>query len=429
MIPRYSPPEIAGIWSEENKFAAWLKVETAALRARAEAGEIPPEVPDEVERSAKFSIERIDELEREFHHDVVAFITNVGEHIGDNSQYFHQGMTSSDVLDTALALQLKQASQLILGKIDYLLKVLKTQAVKYKHVQTAGRTHGVHAETTTFGLKLANFYAEVYRGRGRFTEAASQVEIGKLSGAVGTYPLMPPSIEKRTMEILGLQPDTISNQIVQRDRHAFYLAAIAVLGGTLERIALEIRHLSRTEVGEALEPFGKKQRGSSAMPHKKNPITCERICGLARILRADALAGMENQALWHERDISHSSVERVILPDSTILIYYMLDRTIYVLEGMAVFPEKMADNLEITGGLIHSQKILNLLLDKGFTRDSAYNIVQRCAMAARERGLSFSQSLEEDDEAKKMISSEDIQRAFKADLPHVNEIFRRLGLD
>ena len=428
MIQRYSLPEISSVWSEENKFANWLKVEIAVLRARAETGEIPSPVPDEVERTAAFTIERIDELEKEFHHDVVAFITNVGENIGENARYFHQGLTSSDVLDTALALQLKQSSEILLHSIDRLLEPLAKQARKYKNALIAGRTHGVHAEPTTFGLKLAGFHAELKRGKERLEYAANQVRVGKISGAVGTYPLLGPEIEVRVMKLLGLEPDPVSNQIVQRDRHAFYMSTLAVIGGTLERIALEIRHLSRTEVGEVLEPFGKKQRGSSAMPHKKNPITCERICGLARILRANAMAAMENQALWHERDISHSSVERIILPDSAILLDYMLDRTKFVVEGMSVHTEAMWHNLGITGGLIFSQRALNILLDKGFSREKAYLIVQRCAQEARKKSIPLSQAIEEDVEAGEMLSTSEIEEAFEADLPHVDTIFERLDL-
>ncbi len=428
MIKRYSRPEISSIWNEESKFAAWLKVETAALQARAEAEQIPPSAFETVKRDAKFSVQRIEELEAELHHDVIAFINNVGEHIGESARYFHQGLTSSDVLDTALALQIKASSKILSTGIEKLLNALADKAREHKNTVMAGRTHGVHAEPTTFGLKLAGFYAEIQRGRERFRRAAEDVEYGKLSGAVGTYSLLSPDIESRVMEILELRPDPVSTQIVQRDRHAYYLATIAVIGGTLERLALEIRHLARTEVGEALEPFAKKQRGSSAMPHKKNPIICERICGMARLLRANAMVAMENQALWHERDISHSSVERIILPDSVILLDYILDKIRYIVEGISVFPQKMQENLELTDGLIHSQQVLNALLDKGLDRDRAYLQVQRCAMKARDQRRPFKEELKADNEIRNILSETEIDNAMQADLKHIDDVFNRLGL-
>ena len=428
MIERYSRPEISSIWSDESRFEFWLKVEIAVLQARAEAGDIPFSVYESVKNEARFSVERINELEAELHHDVIAFITNVGEHIGENSRYFHQGMTSSDALDTALALQLKRSSAVLKKGIEKLLNALAEKAREHKHTPIAGRTHGVHAEPTTFGLKLAGFYAELERGLNRFKNAAREVECGKLSGSVGTYSLLGPEIERRVMEILELSPDPISNQIVQRDRHANYLNVIAVIGGTLERLALEIRHLARTEVGEVLEPFGKKQRGSSAMPHKKNPVICERICGMARLLRAYAMSAMENQALWHERDISHSSVERVILPDSAALLDYMLDKACAVIEGMSVFPERMKENMNLTGGLIHSQSVLNALLEKGLDRDRAYTLVQRCAMQSRSEDKPFKDVLLEDDEMRGFLNDAEIENALKTDLKYIDAVFQRLGI-
>ena len=428
MIKRYSRGEISSVWSEENRFRNWLKVEMAVIQARSEEGVVSYNAFEEIQGKASFSVKRINELEAELHHDVIAFTTNVGEHIGDNSRYFHQGLTSSDVLDTALALQLIEASRIIAEGLKKLKIILAEEAIHYKYSPIPGRTHGVHAEPMTFGLKLAGFYAELTRDIERFKTAVRGVEYGKISGAVGTYPYLSPQIEARVMEILGLKPDPISTQIVQRDRHAYYLATIAVIGGTLERLALEIRHLSRTEVGELLEPFGIKQRGSSAMPHKKNPIICERICGLARILRANALAGMENQALWHERDISHSSVERIILPDSTILLDYILDRMCYVVSEMAVFPDKMSDNLNITNGLIHSQAVLNALLDKGIDRDTAYKLVQKCAMEARNQGISLSQKLKSNEIICNILSMQEIEACFQVKLGSVEEVFKRLGL-
>ncbi len=428
MIKRYTRPEIGAVWTDENKYKCWLKVETAVLQARADSGEIPAGVPDEVRRDAAFSVERIEEIEAETRHDVIAFITNIGEHIGKNSQYFHQGLTSSDVLDTALALQIQEASKIISQGIENLLSVLAVQAKKYKNTPIAGRTHGVHAEPTTFGLKLAGFYAELSRDYERFKTAVEDIRFGKISGAVGTYSLLNPSIEAKVMESLDLMPDPVSTQIVQRDRHAYYMATLAVIGGTLERLALEIRHLSRTELTEALEPFGKKQRGSSAMPHKKNPVICENICGCARLIRANSMAAMENQALWHERDISHSSVERIILPDSTILLDYMLDRAAFVVKDMTVYPENMLKNLQISGGLIYSQSVLNLILNKGFDRDTAYRMVQKCAMKSRDEGLPFEEVLKKDEEIMEIASESEISKCFTKAVEYVDTVFSKLGL-
>ena len=428
MIKRYTRPEIGNIWTEENRYRNWLKVEIAVLQARAESGDIPAVVPDEVRRDADFSVERIEAIEAETRHDVIAFITNIGEHIGKNSQYFHQGLTSSDVVDTALALQIQEASKILLSGIEKLINILADQAKKYKDTPIAGRTHGVHAEPTTFGLKLAGFYAELSRDFDRFKAAVEDIRFGQISGAVGTYSLLDPSIENRVMELLGLKPDPISTQIVQRDRHAYYMTTLAVIAGTIERIALEIRHLSRTEMTEALEPFGKKQRGSSAMPHKKNPIVSENLCGCARILRANSMAALENQALWHERDISHSSVERIILPDSTILLDYMLDRTAFVIQGMTVFPDNMMKNLQITGGLIYSQSVLNMILDKGFDRDTAYRMVQKCAMKSRDEGIPFEEVLKNDKDIMEIASAKEIKKCFTKAVEYVDTVFKRLGL-
>lgn len=429
MIQRYSREAISRVWSDENKYKNWLIVETAVLQAREEAGLIPPGVTAAVRDQADFSVDRIEEIEAEVHHDVIAFITNIGEHIGENSQYFHQGLTSSDILDTALALQIKEASAIILEGMESFNHILAEKAVQYKETPCIGRSHGVHAEPTTFGLKLAGFFAETQRGIERFKRAVEEIGYGKTSGAVGTYSLLPPEIEQRTMEILGLKADPISTQIVQRDRHAYYAATLAMIAGTLERIALEIRHLSRTEVKEAEEPFGKKQRGSSAMPHKKNPIICENICGLARLLRSNAMAAMENQALWHERDISHSSVERVIFPDSTILLDYMLFRLSKVIGGLNVYPENMLKNLDLTGGTIYSQNVLNALLDEGFSRDRAYQMVQKCALESRDKNVYFKEILTADPEISQVLSQQIIDDCFKVSRKHVNTVFDRLGLN
>lgn len=428
MIARYTREEIGSIWSDDNKYRTWLKVETAVLQAREEAGEIPAGIADTVRGKADFSVSRIEEIEEELRHDVIAFITNIGEYIGEYSQYFHQGLTSSDVLDTALSLQIQEASAILLKGMQKLHNILAEKAVEYKETPCIGRTHGVHAEPTTFGLKLAGFYAELSRDIDRFRTAMEDIRFGKISGAVGTYSLLNPQIEERVMSILGLQADPISTQIVQRDRHAYYLTTLAVIGGTLERIALEIRHLSRTEVREAEEPFGKKQRGSSAMPHKKNPIVCENICGLARILRSNAMAALENQALWHERDISHSSAERIIFPDGTILLDYMLYRLSYVLDGLQVYSESMEENLDLTGGAIYSQNLLNTLLDRGMGRDEAYKIVQGCALSARKEGIHFREALRQDSEIGRLLKPPEIEACFKVSLKYVGEIFERLGL-
>ncbi len=428
MIPRYTREEIGSVWSDENKFRTWMEVEIAVLRAREEAGLIPEGVTRAVRDSARFSVDRIKRIEDEVHHDVIAFITNVGENIGEYARYFHQGMTSSDVLDTALALQIKQVSNIIARGLDRLSEVLANRAMQYKYLPCIGRTHGVHAEPITFGLKLAGFYAEVQRDIIRFNRVAAECSFGKLSGAVGTYSSLKPEIEVRTMEILNLEPEPISTQIIQRDRLANYITTIALIGGTLERIALEIRHLSRTEVREAEEPFAEKQRGSSAMPHKKNPIISENICGLSRVLRANAMAALENQALWHERDISHSSVERIILPDSTILLDFMLFRLANVIEELQVYPENMKNNLKISGGLIFSQNVLNLLLDTGMTRDQAYTLVQRCAMKARDEKRHFKEVLMEDGDISSRIDKFKIEECFKISLQHIDAIFERLGL-
>jgi adenylosuccinate lyase len=420
---------MGAIWSDENRYRNWLRVELAVMQARAEAGEIPLSAYEETRQKANFSVQRIEQIEVEVRHDVIAFINNVSEHIGENSRYFHQGLTSSDVLDTALALQIQESAGIIRDDLHKLLDIIALRAKEYKYTPIAGRTHGVHAEPTTFGLKLAGFYAEFTRDLDRFQIAVEGLNYGKMSGAVGTYSLLKPEIEQRVMEILGLKVDPISSQIVQRDRHAYYLTTIAVIGGTLERLALEIRNLARTEVNEVLEPFGQKQRGSSAMPHKKNPVLCENICGLARILRSNALSALENQALWHERDISHSSVERIILPDSTILLDYMLERATFIVQGMSVFPQNMARNLEMTGGLIYSQSILNLLLDKGMDRDSAYKIVQDCAMRARNEGREFLEVLLSNSQITKIASEAEIRDSMKIEVKYVDQIFKRLGLD
>ncbi len=380
MIPRYRRKAMGNLWSDENRYTAWLKVEIAALEAQAEAGMVPPDAAREIALKAKFDVRRIEEIEAEVRHDVIAFTTSVGESIGALSGYFHYGLTSSDVVDTALSMLTRDALDLILKELDLFCGVLESQAFKYKGQVMIGRTHGIHAEPTTLGLKFALWYAEMGRNRRRLAAAREAVAVGKLSGAVGTFAHLPPSIEEAVCRKLGLAPDPATTQVIQRDRHAEVLCAIALCGATLEKIATEIRHLQRTDVREVEEPFAKGQKGSSAMPHKRNPVGCENITGLARLLRGYALPALENVALWHERDISHSSTERIILPDATTLLDYMLGRLKGILEGLLVYPEAMARNLRKTRGLIYSQRVLLALTKAGMSREEAYSVVQSAAM-------------------------------------------------
>ena len=352
MIPRYTRPEMGRIWSDENKFRQWLEVEIATAEAEAEAGLIPRSASRAIRRRGRFSVARILEIEKKVKHDVIAFTTNVAENIGREGRYLHYGLTSNDVVDTAQALQVREASELLLTGLARLGEVLKKRAFEFKHAPMVGRTHGIHAEPVTFGWKLAIWYAENQRNTERLKYAADQMRVGKISGAVGSYAHLSPALERKICAKLGLQPAPISSQVIQRDRHAFYLATLAVVGSSLEKIALEVRNLQRTEVREVEEYFAADQKGSSAMPHKRNPVTAEQICGLARVVRANAQAALENVALWHERDISHSSVERVILPDSTILLDYMLDKTARLVETLFVYPERMRENLDLLKGLI-----------------------------------------------------------------------------
>ncbi len=430
MIPRYTLPEMGAVWTDEHKFETWRQVEIACMRAWADLGVMPHEAADEVEAKASIDIERIDEIEATVHHDMIAFVTSLAEQVGPAGRHIHYGLTSSDVLDTALGLQLRDAGRILLEKCDELLSTLARQARKYRKTPIMGRTHGVHAEPTTFGLKLAMWYEEVQRARERLARGIDEVCFGKISGATGTYAQVPPDLEERVCEQLGLTPAPISSQIVGRDRHASLLSAIALLGGLLEKFAVEIRHLQRTEVREVEEPFGKGQKGSSAMPHKRNPIIAERISGMARLLRGNALAAMENVALWHERDISHSSVERVILPDATITLDYMLDRMIFVLSEMVVYPKQMRCNIEQTGGLIFSQKVLLALVNAGMKRDDAYRVVQDCAMKSLEGQPSFCERVAAHSEVKKYLDHETLANCFDvaAHLVHVDTIFKRLEL-
>jgi len=428
MIPRYSREAMALIWSEENKFAAWLKVELAAMEALAEAGFIPPDVPARAKAKARCDAQRVLAIEKETHHDVAAFVDHVAESLGEEGHYFHFGLTSSDVLDTAQALLLVEAADLLLADLDEFLAVLKDKAFTYKDLVMVGRTHGVHAEPITLGLKFALWYAEFQRQRERLAAARETVSVGKLSGAVGTFAHLPPEVEAGVCARLGLTPAPISTQIIQRDRHAHYLTTLALIGASLEKVALEIRHLQRTEVREVEEAFGAKQKGSSAMPHKRNPVLTENLCGLARVLRGNALTALENVALWHERDISHSSAERIIIPDSNILLDFMIHRLKGVLANLVVYPENMAANLAASRGLVFSQSLLLALVKKGLSRDAAYRLVQRPAMLVWQEGGDFPQRVAEDPEIGQHLSAAELQDLFdlKKHLRQVDALFQRV---
>ncbi|OGW76278.1 MAG: adenylosuccinate lyase [Nitrospirae bacterium RIFCSPHIGHO2_02_FULL_40_19] len=428
MIPRYSRPEMAKIWEPENKFQKWLDVEIAACEAWAKLGEIPKKSLDVIKKRAKFNLSRIDEIEKTVKHDVIAFLTSVGENVGPDSRYIHKGLTSSDILDTSLAILMKEASALIIDDIKKLMGVLKTNAYKYKNTLQMGRSHGIHAEPITFGLKFALWHEEMGRNLARMKNARETISYGKLSGPVGTFSSVPPFIEKYVCKKLGLTPDNITTQIVQRDRHAEFMNALALIAAAIEKIALEIRHLQRTEVLEAEEPFEKGQKGSSAMPHKRNPVGCENLCGLARIVRSNAMAAMENIALWHERDISHSSVERIIIPDSTMLVDYMLARLTGILKGLYVYPERMLENINKSYGLYNSQRVLLKLIEKGMSRENAYQFVQKNAMQSWEQKKDFKEFLRQDKEVKKYLSSREIDKLFDLSyyLKNVNYIFKRV---
>jgi len=428
MINRYTRQEMGSIWEDENRYAKWLDVEIAACEAMSEEGIIPAKALKVIKEKAEFSVERIMEIEEETKHDVIAFLTSVAEYVGPESRYIHLGLTSSDILDTSFALLLKEAMNLIIQDVERFMKTLKKRAIEHKNTVMIGRSHGIHAEPITFGLKLAVWYSEMGRNLRRLEDALNIISYGKLSGAVGTFANISPQVEELTCKKLGLTPAKISTQIIQRDRHAEYFTALAILAGTLEKIAVEIRHLQRTEVLEAEEPFKKGQKGSSAMPHKKNPIGSENISGLARLVRSNSLASMENIALWHERDISHSSVERVIAPDSTILIDFMLNRLDRIVSGLIVHPENMIDNLNKTKGLIFSQQVLIKLAEKGLDRQKAYVMVQRNAMKVWESGKDFKGLIMEDEDICRNLSKREIEEMFDVNyhLTHVDEIFERV---
>jgi adenylosuccinate lyase len=430
VIARYTRPAMGQIWSDENKYRMWLAVEMAASDVLAEAGVVPEEAARAIRERGDFSLARIAEIEAEVKHDVIAFTTAVAEKIGPESRWLHWGLTSNDVVDTAQSLQVKAASAILRDGLVGLAGALKRRAIEFKHTPIIGRTHGVHAEPTTFGLKLLNWYAEVERDLERFDAAAEQMRIGKLSGAVGTFGHLKPEHEEGICARLGLEPALVATQVIQRDRHAQYISTLAIVVSTLDKIATEIRHLQRTEVREAEEFFSEKQKGSSAMPHKRNPITCEQISGLARVVRANAQPAYENVALWHERDISHSSVERVIFPDSTILTDYLLNKTTVLIEKLLVYPGRMRKNLESTGGLIFSGQLLLELTEAGMSREDAYRLVQGHAMRAwaSDGELVFRELVAEDAEITGRLSAEKLAAAFDLDrqLGNVDEIFARV---
>ncbi len=428
MIARYTRPAMAAIWSEQRKYENWLRVEIAATTALARAGMVPSSAVEALEQRASFTIERIHEIEAETRHDVLAFTTAVAESVGPEARWLHYGLTSTDVVDTAQGLAFMQASKLIREGILRFREVLRKRAIEFQHTPTIGRTHGVHAEPTTFGMKLLLWYAEMGRNLKRFDAAAEDMRVGKISGAVGAFGKLKPEHEAAILAELGLEPALISTQVLQRDRHAAYITTLAVLGSTLDKIALEIRHLQRTEVREAEEFFSAGQKGSSAMPHKRNPITCENICGLARVMRGNAQVALENVALWHERDISHSSAERVILPDTTILADYLLDRTATLIERLLVYPARMLKNLESTNGLVFSGQLLIDLAAAGMSREDAYRLVQGHAMNAWTNDLNYRTLIEADPEIHQWLSPEKIAAAFdvRRQLTNIDEVFERV---
>jgi len=430
MIPRYTRPEMGRIWEDENKFRIWLEIEILACEAQAQLGGIPTEAVQKIREKAKFDVNRILEIEKKVKHDVIAFLTNVGEYVGEESRYIHFGMTSSDVLDTALAVQMKQAGEIILEDLNELKDVLARRAIEFKHTVMIARTHGIHAEPITFGLKLALWYEETRRNIARLEKSIETISVGQISGAVGTFAHISSEVEKYVCKGLGLKPAPVSTQILQRDRHAEYMTTLALVASSLEKFATEIRHLQKTEVLEVEEYFSEGQKGSSAMPHKRNPIACERIAGLARLVRGNALAAMENIALWHERDISHSSVERVIIPDSTIIVDYMLTEFTSIIEKLLVYPENMRRNLDLTNGLIFSESVLLALTKKGISREQAYSLVQRNAMESWRRRNNFKELLKQDTDVRQMLSEREIDDMFNLEksLKSVEEIFERVGL-
>ena len=430
MIKRYTRKEMGELWSLQNEFQVMLDVEIAACEAMAEIGEIPAEAVKNIKEKATFTVERIAEIEKETNHDIISFVTAVQENVGEGGQYIHKGLTSSDVKDTALAVMIKRSAEIILDDLKRLSEVLLRRAKEHKYTPCIGRTHGIHAEPMTLGLKFILWYDENERNIKRVEEAKKQVSVGKLSGAVGTYSNIDPRIEEIVCKKLGIEADKVSTQIIQRDRHAQYLTTLAIVASSLEKFATEIRNLQRTDIREAEEYFSEKQKGSSAMPHKRNPITCERISGLARIVRGNALASMEDITLWHERDISHSSVERVILPDSTIAVDYAINKFIDIVDKLLIYPEAMKANIEKTGGLIFSQRILISLVNKGIDRDNAYRWVQRNAMKRWLNNEDFRENVHKDEDITKYLSSQEIDDCFDYAyyLRNIDVIMKRFGI-
>lgn len=431
MIDRYTRAEMAALWSIEAKFQTFLDVELAVCQAQCDMGLIPAEALAEIKSKAKFDVARIDEIELQVKHDVIAFLTNVGEFVGPSSRYIHMGLTSSDVIDTALALQMKRASELLLKDLDKLSNAVAKQARKHRNTVMVGRSHGIHAEPITFGFKMAVWLEELRRGRLRLEQAIEMIAVGQMSGPVGTFSNISPEVEERTLKLLGLTPVKVSTQVIQRDRHAQFVMTLALIAASLEKFAVEIRHLQRTDVLEVEEPFTAGQKGSSAMPHKRNPVASENITGLARVIRGNAVAALENVALWHERDISHSSVERIILPDSTILLDYMLNRLAGVMEDLVVYPENMIANMDIFGGVIFSQNVLLKLTEKGLSREEAYKLVQDNAMAAWNRkDGDFRKNLLADERVRAHLSEEEITSSFNPTnyLKNIDYVFERVGL-
>jgi len=431
MIERYSNPEISQIWTLENKYKIWLRIELEVCEAWYRRGLIPEEDIQEIRQKANFDVKRIAEIEEEVQHDVIAFLTNVKEYIGKAGRWIHYGLTSSDVGDTALSIQLVQSADIILRRIDNLLEILKNRAIEFKDLVMIGRTHGIHGEPITLGLKFAHFYAEMLRNKERLIEAKKQIAVGKLSGAVGTFSNLNPDLEEEVCERLGLKPEKIATQVISRDRHAFFISVLGIIAGTLERMAQEIRLLQKSEGREIEEPFAKGQKGSSAMPHKRNPVISERICGLARVIQSNVMTALRNMPLWHERDISHSSAERVILPDSTIALDYILDKMSYILQNLHVYPENISRVLNTTRGLIFSQKVLLALVQKGLEREEAYKIVQTLAMEVwNDQELNFKQEILKREAFRKYLNEKEIEEIFdiKAFLKNIDAIYKRLEL-
>jgi adenylosuccinate lyase len=428
MIERYTRPEMGAVWTEENKFQKWLDVELAVCEVHADMGTIPREALDKIRRTARFSLDRIKEIERTTRHDVIAFTTALAENIGPESRFVHYGLTSSDVVDTANALLLRDAATIILEDLERLGLVLRRRAMEHRHTAMIGRTHGVHAEPTTFGLVLALYYADNERNKERMRRARDVISYGKISGAVGTFAHLDPEVEERVCQKLALDAAPISTQVIQRDRHAEFLTTLAIIASSMEKIALEVRHLQRTEVREAEEPFSPGQKGSSAMPHKRNPVTSEQICGLSRVVRSNAQAALENIALWHERDISHSSVERVILPDSCILTDYLTGKTEWLIDGLSVYPRRMRANLDSLGGVTSSGQLLLELTRKGMTREEAYRVVQPLAMRVWDEGENFRQLVIDDARINETLTREELESLFDLDrqLRNVDKIFERV---